>query len=358
MIHCQYAMFYGHSVCSNVRGPYVMGVDAGGTNTRATIVTVDGIVAGRGRGPGANPNSSADPAGALTTAVQAALGDLDPLQIVGGVFGIAGAGSAGRPKAVAAANTAWQALGIPGQPEVVTDIAIAFAAASPEPAGLVIFAGTGAGAAVVDDGALVRRADGYGWLVGDEGSGVWIGTEAVRAALRAYDGRGAPTTLAESVPRLLLGEAAAPLLAELDLKTLTVGTGDTTGASMSSGAALPQAILKEVYGGPPAGLGRLAPLVTAAASAGDDVARRIVAEAADWLLADVDAIRPALEEITRSRGRPGVVVAGSLLESGPVADAVRAGLHKRFGVEASVAHDGTLGATRLALRRAGVTARE
>src|SRR5436305_8154 len=98
-------------------------------------------------------------------------------------------------------------------------------------------AGTGAGAAVIDDGALVRRADGYGWLVGDEGSGVWIGTEAVRAALRAYDGRGAPTTLAESVPRLLLGEAAAPLLAELDLKTLTVGTGDTAGAAMSSGAA-------------------------------------------------------------------------------------------------------------------------
>ncbi|GAA0337472.1 BadF/BadG/BcrA/BcrD ATPase family protein [Actinoallomurus spadix] len=349
-------MFYGHSVCSNVSGPYVVGVDAGGTNTRAALVTLDGVVAGRGRGPGANPNSSADPAGALTSAVGDALGGLDRLQVVGGVFGIAGAGAAGRPKAVAAANAAWRALGLLGEPEVVTDIAVAFAAGSPAPAGLVVFAGTGAGAAVVDDGEVVRRADGYGWLAGDEGSGVWIGTEAVRAALRAYDGRGRPTTLAESVPRLLLGEAAGPLLADVDLKALTVGTGETGAAAMSSGAALPQAVLREVYDGPPAGLGRAAPLVTAAAAAGDAVARRIVAEAAEWLLADVDAVRPALEEIIGA-GRdgesgPGVVVAGSLLEKGPVAEAVRSGLCERFGVEASVAADGTLGATRLALRRA------
>ncbi|MEV5705550.1 BadF/BadG/BcrA/BcrD ATPase family protein [Actinoallomurus sp. NPDC052274] len=342
-----------------------MGVDAGGTNTRATIVTLDGVVAGRGRGPGANPNSSADPADALTRAVGSALGDLDPLRVVGGVFGIAGAGAAGRPKAVAAANAAWRALGLPGTPEVVTDIAVAFAAGSPAPAGLVVFAGTGAGAAVVDDGEVVRRADGYGWLVGDEGSGVWIGAEAVRAALRAYDGRGAPTTLAESVPRLLLGEAAGPLLADVDLKALTLGSGDTGAAAMSSGAALPQAVLKEVYGGPPAGLGRAAPLVTAAAAAGDEVALRIVTEAARWLLADVDAVRPTLEEIigaARASGDeesgPGVVVAGSLLEKGPVAEAVRAGLCERFGVEASVAADGTLGATRLALRRARSRASE
>jgi glucosamine kinase len=347
-------MFYGHSVCSNVRDAYVVGVDAGGTNSRATIVTVDGVVAGRGHGPGANPNSSADPAGALTTAVRSALGDLDPLLVVGGVFGIAGAGAAGLPKAVAAATAAWRALGIPGEPEVVTDIAVAYAAASPRPAGLVVFAGTGAGAAVVDDGEVVRRADAYGWLAGDEGSAVWIGIEAVRAALRAYDGRGAPTTLAESVPGLLLGADAAALLADVDLKALTAG--GTATAGMSSGAALPQAIVREVYGGPPAGLGRLAPLVTAAAVAGDEVARRIVARAADRLLADVDAVRPALEEITAGTDEeetgPGVVVAGSLLENGPVAEAVRAGLRERFGVTPSFAHDGTLGATRLALRRA------
>ncbi|MCO5998780.1 ATPase [Actinoallomurus sp. WRP9H-5] len=349
-------MFYGHSVCPNLSGPYVVGVDAGGTNTRAAIITLDGVVAGRGRGPGANPNSSADPAGALTSAVGDALGDLDRLQVVGGVFGIAGAGAAGRPKAVAAATAAWRKLGLLGEPEVVTDIAVAFAAGSTAPAGLVVFGGTGAGAAVVDDGEVVRRADGYGWLVGDEGSGVWIGAEAVRAALRAYDGRGRPTTLAESVPRLLLGEAAGPLLADVDLKALTDGAGDIRAAAMSSGAALPQAVLGEVYGGPPAGLGRAAPLVTAAAAAGDEVARRIVAEAAEWLLADVDAVRPALEEIIgagRDGGSgPGVVVAGSLLEEGPIAEAVRAGLRERFGADASVAGDGTLGATRLALRRA------
>ncbi|MCW2947245.1 MAG: ATPase BadF/BadG/BcrA/BcrD type, partial [Actinoallomurus sp.] len=96
-------MFYRHCVCSNPIGPYVVGVDAGGTHTRAAIITLDGTVAGYGSGPGANPNSGGDTASALTTALTTALGDIDPALVVGGVFGIAGAGAAGRPQAVAAA---------------------------------------------------------------------------------------------------------------------------------------------------------------------------------------------------------------------------------------------------------------
>jgi N-acetylglucosamine kinase-like BadF-type ATPase len=343
-------MFYRHCVCSESTGPYVVGVDAGGTHTRAAIVTCDGAVAGYGAGPGANPNSGGDTARALTAALTAALGDIAPPLVVGGVFGIAGAGAAGRPQAVAAANAAWRAAGLSGEPHVVTDIAVAFAAGSDEPDGIVVFAGTGAGAAVINDGAIVRRADAYGWLVGDEGSAVWIGREAVRAALHAYDGRGAPTVLAESVPRAMLGEAAEPLLADLDPGVLSAEGGDPLAPCPGSPrSGLPQAIVKEVYGGPPAALGRLAPLVSSAAEAGDAVACRIVEGAARCLLRDVDAVHPAL-------GRPGhgVVVAGSLLDQGPVADAVRAGLRSRFGTEPAPARDGALGAARLAIRRLGL----
>jgi glucosamine kinase len=364
----------------------VVGADAGGTTTRCAVVTPSGAVAGYGIAPGANHNSGGDTAGALTQALLDALGPLDPLLVTGGVFGIAGAGAAGRPAAVAAARTAWRAARLPGAPCVVTDIAVAFAAGTAEPAGIVIFAGTGAGAAVINDGVVVRRADGYGWLVGDEGSAVWLGREAVRAALAAYDGRGAPTILADTVPYALLPDT---LPADLDVSEVlarpdaSLTSRPSALGTMSSRSALPQAIVKAVYGAPPAALGRLAPLVSEAAVAGDPVAERIAEEAARHLLIDIDAVRPAFDRLTAASPGTGtpppaggrsthgaaaapsaqatsvmsrsgdcpVVMAGSLLNSGPVAEAVRAGLRDRFAADPTQAGDGALGAAHLALRR-------
>jgi glucosamine kinase len=349
-------MFYRHYVCSEAAGPYVVGIDAGATRTRAAIVTLDGITAGYGLGPSANPNSGGgtpdEITDALTTALTEAVKGLDPRLIVGGVFGIAGAGAANRHRAVVAAQAVWRAVGIDGEPEVVTDIPVAYASGSFEPIGLVVFAGTGAGAAVIDDDEIERRADANGYLIGDEGSAVWIGREAVRAVMRAYDGRGRATVLAETVPRALLGEAAGPLLATLD-PDLLAASGKPTADRTWSGPDLPQAIIRWVYAERPASLGKVAPHVGAAARTGDPVALEIVQEAARCLLEDVDAVRPALADLLAGRGTTdhGLVVAGSLLESGPVADAVRAGLRSRFAIEPSPAGDGALGAARLAIRR-------
>ncbi|XVQ15972.1 N-acetylglucosamine kinase [Spirillospora sp. CA-255316] len=410
----------------------MIGIDAGGTKTRCVVLTLGGAEAGSGTGPGANPNSGGDTAGALTTALREALGDVDRSHVIGGVFGIAGAGSAGRPAAVAAARRAWNAVGLRGSPAVVTDIAVAFAAGTTAPKGIVVFSGTGAGAAVISDGSIVQRADGYGWLVGDMGSAVWLGREAVRAALAAYDGRGSPTLLTESVPRALLGAAvvreidatrrcqrhhralalaaspppghpasaahgvphghgasplghgalphgahplsAAPAASPSPPSPLAHGTGTAVlvadepqppeggplgrppdpGTIPPAGPAPPpdprlaQAIIKEVYGRPPAALGRLGPVVADAAAAGDPVALRITEEAAEWLLRDVDAVRPALND-----PHAPVVMHGSVLRDGPVADAVRAGLRDRFAAEPRGAGDGAVGAASLALRRLG-----
>jgi glucosamine kinase len=145
----------------------------------------------------------------------------------------------------------------------------------------------------------------------------------------------------------MLGRAAGHLLTGRD-PCAALGL---TEIATAPGWALPQAILKEVYGSPPARLGRLAPLVGETACSGDEVAARILEEAASWLLAAVDAVRPAL---ARVRGEPGVVVTGSLLHRGRVADAVRAGLRQRFGIEPMIAGDGAVGAARLALRRLGM----
>ncbi|MFA1539777.1 N-acetylglucosamine kinase [Actinomadura monticuli] len=430
---------------THLAGPYVVGIDAGGTKTRCVVLTLGGALAGSGTGPGANPNSGGDTAGALTSALREALGDLDRTHILTGVFGIAGAGSAGRPAAVTAARQAWQAVGLRGSPAVVTDIAVAFAAGTSEPRGIVVFSGTGAGAAVISDGTIVQRADGYGWLVGDEGSAVWLGKEAVRAALAAYDGRGSPTLLTDAVPRALLGPTVVaeidgerrrpprpralamagaslapqaqpgvsvlPHAASLGSGGAHPGGGGTGTALLAPQAPCPpsvphqqhgtgppgphgppghpghtgppgslgppghpaapgapgrpepgppeppgvppnprlaQAIIKEVYGRPPAALGRLGPVVAAAAAAGDPVARRITDEAAQWLLRDVDAVRPALSD-----PRAPVVMHGSVLREGPVAEAVRTGLRDRFAEAPRSAGDGAVGAAGMALRRLG-----
>jgi N-acetylglucosamine kinase-like BadF-type ATPase len=376
-------LVYGHGVLTHLADPLVVGIDAGGTTTRCAVMTVNGDLAGSGTGPGANPNSGGDTAGALTTALRAAVCGLDRSLILNGVFGIAGAGAAGRPAAVAAARRAWRAVGLRGSPAVVTDIAVAFAAGTTAAEGIVVFSGTGAGAAAISAGAIKRRADGYGWLVGDEGSAVWLGREAVRAVLTAYDGRGSPTLLAESIPRALLGTACLTAMGPAANRsplhglgfraargpsqtwhapgrtmTASIRTDPVTQpappgltatlerpASPASGA-LTQAIIKEVYGRPPADLGRLGPVVGAAATAGDAVARRIVEEAAEWLLMDVAAVRPAIDDLY-----PPIVMAGSVLTSGPVSDAVRDGLRERFAVNPTQAGDGAIGAARLALRR-------
>jgi len=61
--------------------------------------------------------------------------------------------------------------------------------------GAVLIAGTGAIAYGVNARGETRRADGWGYLVGDEGSAHWIGLQALRAVMRAYDGRGPATAL-------------------------------------------------------------------------------------------------------------------------------------------------------------------
>ena len=64
--------------------------------------------------------------------------------------------------------------------------------------GVVVAAGTGS--IILGVGrANIARVDGWGNLVGDAGSGYWIGRRAIDAALRDYDGRGPATALTDAV---------------------------------------------------------------------------------------------------------------------------------------------------------------
>jgi N-acetylglucosamine kinase-like BadF-type ATPase len=298
----------------------VVGVDAGATTTRCVVATVDGSIVGRGAAGGANHNSSGgDIAERLRAAMDQALSDIDRRAVAAGVLGAAGSAGAGRAIFGTASAVAWHDLELNGDAVAVTDLEVAFAAGTAATDGVLLLSGTGALAARFAGGGLARRCDGYGWLLGDEGSAVWIGLRALRAVLAALDGRGEPTAL--------VGPAA-------EMFALAAGTDEETA----------QALLSAAFACPPAELGRLAPQVDVAAEQGDPVARRIVAAAAAKLLHAFDTVEP----------RPGqaVVLAGSvLLSPGPVARAVLAGLAERAVDGVQQARDGAAGAAALALAR-------
>jgi len=296
----------------------VIGVDAGGTSTRCLVADRDGRPVGVGTAAGLNQRSSGgDPVDRLAQAVAAALAEHDPADVRAGVLGVAGAGAAGIELARARAAEAWQRVGLDGTPVVIPDLLAAFAAGTPEPTGVVLVAGTGAGAAAVVDRQVVRQADGAGWLVGDIGSAVWLAREALVAVVAALDGRGPATDLTDPLLDRLLGRRA-PYSA--------------------------QDVIAKVYGVPPASLGELAPVVTARAEDGDEVAGDIVRRGVAGLLASLDAVRPAA---------PGpVVLAGALLtQAGPVLAGVQGGLVD----PPRTADQPTVGAAWLALVSLGVT---
>jgi N-acetylglucosamine kinase-like BadF-type ATPase len=78
------------------------------------------------------------------------------------------------------------------------DSTTSFLGALGERRGAVVAAGTGVVTLAVGQDA-VSRVDGWGYLMGDAGSGFWIGREALDAVMRAYDGRGPATALTDAV---------------------------------------------------------------------------------------------------------------------------------------------------------------
>jgi N-acetylglucosamine kinase-like BadF-type ATPase len=303
---------------------YVIGVDAGGTSTRAILADAGGTVVGTGRSGGANPNSHppAEAARHLAEAITAAVGSADPAHARACVIGMAGSSKLADPDVSAIFESAWARLGLACRVRVVSDAEAAFASATPAPDGTVLIAGTGSIAGRVRDRRLVSTVGGYGWLLGDEGSAFWIGREAVRSALAAL-GQNLPLG---GLPAMVLREALGEPVAAPDARARRAVFGR---------------LITLVNGEPPIRLARFAPLVSAADTAGDPVARRITDQAAALLVTAALAAREPGESTP-------VVLVGSVLGAGsPVGVQVRDGLADA-GLAVLSSCDGVLGAAWLA----------
>ncbi len=306
-----------------------LGGDLGGTSTRILVVGPDGQEHGRSVSGGGNPTT--DPAGAaaaLGDALRAALARVDPSRVRASVMGVAG-GSALRAPAVATHfGRVWAEAGLTCDPGYVPDLEVAFASGTPEADGAVLVAGTGAAAGSLIGRRLTRTADGHGWLLGDDGSGFWLGREAVRATLQSLDAGAAPGPLVDSVLRELDAGRAA---------------GHSPAAGRSGTEGQRDRVIQVVNSRPGVQLSGLAPLVTDAYRAGDPQALSIVERAAAALMATLGLIRDPAESTP-------IVLAGSLAgDLSPVGTVLRSLLSGRFSGAVLPARTGVGGAAWLAL---------
>jgi N-acetylglucosamine kinase-like BadF-type ATPase len=167
-------------------GP-VLGIDAGGTSTRAALVA-DGAVRERYSDGPFNFLLSGDGVPRMAEMIKAA---------APAAAGIGVPGIARQPGAATAFGAAVaQASGVPTR--AASDATVAWLGAFLGDPGIVVMAGTGAVAVGGRAGSLAI-VGGHGHLVGDEGSRYWIGRAALRAALAADEGTGPPTALSAAV---------------------------------------------------------------------------------------------------------------------------------------------------------------
>jgi glucosamine kinase len=184
----------------------VLGLDIGGSSTRARLVADDAIVA---EATAASASLTAAGHDRATAALDDLLGQLPDLT---GALDAVAAGAAGAPTAPQTRDFLHARLAPltkRGQVLVVDDAALILPAAGLTD-GVAVISGTGSIASGSWQGRT-ERAGGWGYLLGDEGSGYWIAREAIRELLARRD-RGEPAGPLGSVVFALAGTADAASL--------------------------------------------------------------------------------------------------------------------------------------------------
>ena len=176
---------------------HVLGIDAGGTKTVCLLADQRGTILAEGRGPGANLHAAGELAveKVLHEVMEDALGDRDitPAAICLGIAGVDREDDARTVRAI------MRRIGHKSRVLVVNDALVALVAGAQDAPGIVIIAGTGSITYGRNANGEAARAGGWGHMIGDEGSGYWIGREAVAAVMRAADGRGPATRLSNDI---------------------------------------------------------------------------------------------------------------------------------------------------------------
>ena len=257
----------------------VLGIDGGGTRTRASIQAGDRVL------------SFAESGSIKRLRVGAEVAEANLRSLLREVYAQAGvshvqAASVGVASASMPGVSEWisQVLEETGaaRSEVVGDEVIALDAAFQGGPGILQIAGTGSNTIGRAPDGSRESSGGWSSRLGDEGSGYWIGLHSIRRALHAYD-REEPTQVLSRVRELW----GTPQLADL------INLGDST---------------------PGPDFAALAPLINELAEAGDPVAVAVLHQAAGDLVESVLLVRSKLRRKHRLVAEVPVAWTGGVVE--------------------------------------------
>ena len=293
----------------------LIGADVGGSKTAVGVSDGEKMLArADGAGAAIRPGRALASAAVIAEVVRRGLAGAGRLS--GDVLYVGAAGAGREPereelrKALRGENLATTVM-------VSTDIEIALAAMFDEGSGIVVSAGTGSVAVGRDRAGKQHRIGGYGWQMGDEGSGYAIGRAALGAVSRAADGRSPRTALSERV--------------------LTASRSDSF-----------EALIRWAAGASPAEVAALAPHVLDVAAHGDPLAQGIC----DYAARELTQLAVCLVPVMDLQLPVGVALTGGLLSAdGPLRRSVLARLREDTNlapIETRV--DAVEGAIRLAGR--------
>ncbi|UQZ37099.1 ATPase [Paenibacillus sp. PK3_47] len=177
---------------------YYLGIDGGGSKTLAVISDAAGRITGRGASGCGNHQTGAERAESnIRQAVEEALSQagLRKEQITYSMFGLAGADREADYKILRP-----MIAGMGMEPHgIVCDTVIGLRAGTRKPYGVVVICGTGTNCYGISRSGQELQVGGFGYVFGDFGGGSELAVEAFRGVIRAWEGRGRPTRLAQAI---------------------------------------------------------------------------------------------------------------------------------------------------------------
>ena len=218
--------------------------------------------------------------------IKAKAGDGQVRAVYAGITGIGN-----RPESAHAVKSIFKNFFPNAKIEIVIDMVLGYRSHFEIGEGIFLYAGTGSIAIHINQTGEIIRAGGWGYLLGDEGAGYWMGREAIRRVVSALD------------MKLRLESFESEILRE-------IGTNDWDG------------IKAFVYSKDRSVIASLARTVIDLANSGDETATDIVLTAADYL---VDLVQQ-IELVSGKRNLP-VVFGGGISEAGELLiDAINRGI--------------------------------
>lgn len=264
-----------------------LGIDGGGTNTRAVLVDASGNILGEGTSGSSNyhnvglPKAAANMRAATEAAWKDAGQNFRPADRA--FLGCAGVKSS---LDIARVTTAAEGENLAPAGEVITqnDIYNALSGGLAGRPGIALIGGTGTNCLGRDAHGKTFMCGGWGWLLDDKGGGFGLTLAAMQAAVRSADGREKPTKLLPAILAFLGLSEPPEFLARLYVESWTADE-----------------------------LAAFAPIVIRLATEGDKTAIQILKSGAEALAA---LIKGTCQTLYFPEG-PEVVILGGCARSGP-----------------------------------------